>query len=266
MYQMGGRVPETRQDVDNLKLWTRRIMRANEVNPDPNTAMAVQTSVMLGLVARQRTGLGQRILMDMFGANAWANFDDFVDYPGKAARPMLDELGFGLSPTYRLYACADDQWVFLALVHDHEKLRFSKLLEQSGVAVPALIEHTAQTDELEVTSFLERLFLTDTAEHWQQKFVDQGIACVRSDNASPADFWLNNEQVKETEITQRVTHPQWGAYLRHGAGVTFGSAQPALTPPPYAGQHNKDILLSLGYSEEDIFQFEHHRVIWREAK
>ena len=266
MYQMGDRVPETRQDVDNLKLWTRRIMRANEVNPDPNTAMAVQTSVMLGLVARQRNGLGQRILMDMFGANAWANFDDFVDYPGKTARPMLDELGFGLSPTYRLYACADDQWVFLALVHDHEKLRFSKLLEQSGVAVPALIEHTAQTDELEVTSFLERLFLTDTAEHWQQKFVDQGIACVRSDNASPADFWLNNEQVKETGITQRVTHPQWGAYLRHGAGVTFGSAQPALTPPPYAGQHNKDILLSLGYSELDIMQFEQQRVIWREAE
>ncbi|MDC6450993.1 CoA transferase, partial [Pseudomonadales bacterium] len=121
-------------------------------------------------------------------------------------------------------------------------------------------------DELEVTSFLERLFLTDTAEHWQQKFVDQGIACVRSDNASPADFWLNNEQVKETGITQRVTHPQWGAYLRHGAGVTFGSAQPALTPPPYAGQHNKDILLSLGYSEVDIMQFEQQRVIWREAE
>ncbi len=266
MYQMGGRVPETCQDVESLKRWTRRMMRANEVNPDPNTAMAVQTSVMLGLVARQRNGIGQQILMDMFGANAWANFDDFVDYPDKPSRPMLDELGHGLSPTYRLYPCSENQWVFLALVHTQEKMQFNALLAQSGITSPVLREITAQTNNDEVTAFLEELFLTETADHWQQKFIDQGIACVRVDDASPADFWLSSKQVKETKITQQVTHPQWGKYQRHGAGVVFGGAQPALTPPPYAGQHNRDILRSIGYSEEEIHQHEENRVVWSEVK
>ncbi len=57
LYQMGERVPEDLQDMAGLRLWTRRLMRANEVNPDPNTALVIATSAMLGLVARHRTGL-----------------------------------------------------------------------------------------------------------------------------------------------------------------------------------------------------------------
>ena len=260
MYQMGGRVPVDLQSVDNLKLWTRRMMRANEVNPDPNTAMAVQTSVMLGLAARQRTGKGQQILMDMFGANAWANFDDFLSYPNKTPRPMLDELGHGLSPTYRLYPCAEDQWVFLALVHQHEKSGFRNVVEQLGLSCPDLTTLTPD----ETTSVLEKLFKTANADSWQDRLVKQGIACVRADAVSPADFWLTNEQVHETSLTQMVTHPKWGEYQRHGAGVTFDSAQPRLMPPPFAGQHNQNVLLAHGYDKQDIDKLLAAGVIWAE--
>ncbi|MEJ2089412.1 MAG: CoA transferase, partial [Gammaproteobacteria bacterium] len=70
LYQLGERVPGSLQDMAGLRLWTRRLMRANEVNPDPNTAMVIASAVVLGLAARQRTGSGQQILVDMFGANA----------------------------------------------------------------------------------------------------------------------------------------------------------------------------------------------------
>ena len=102
-YQMGEKLPSEVQDMENLRLWTKRLMRANEVNPDPNTAMVVCTSVMLGLMARKTTGEGQQIFMDMFGANAYANHDDFLNYPGKKPRALADDLMHGLSPTYRLY-------------------------------------------------------------------------------------------------------------------------------------------------------------------
>lgn len=258
MYQMGGRVPEELQDIEHLKLWTRRMMRANEVNPDPNTAMAVQTSVMLGLVARQRTGKGQQVLMDMFGANAWANFDDFVAYEGKAPRPMLDELGHGLSSSYRLYPCADNQWIFLALIHENEKIRFGDTLESRNITCPDL---TALNNDA-LGEFLKSLFLTDTADTWQAIFVSRDIACVRAGGVSPVDFWLTDEQVSETSLTQTVTHPLWGEYQRHGAGVTFGGAQPTLSPPPFAGQHNTSILSGHGYSDKDIDKLSAEGVIW----
>ena len=99
VYQMAGRLPQELQDIDGLKLWTRRLMRANELNPDPNTSVVVATSVMLGLMARARTGQGQRIMLDMLGANAYANSDDFLRYPGKPPRALPDEGCHGFSPT-----------------------------------------------------------------------------------------------------------------------------------------------------------------------
>ena len=80
LFQLAERVPEELQNIENLTLWTRRLMHSNEVNPDPNTAVVVATSVMLGLVARQRTGQGQQILIYMFGANAYANHDDLYAF------------------------------------------------------------------------------------------------------------------------------------------------------------------------------------------
>jgi crotonobetainyl-CoA:carnitine CoA-transferase CaiB-like acyl-CoA transferase len=136
LYQLGERVPDAVQDMDGLRLWTRRLMRANEVNPDPNTALVVTTSAMLGLAARHRTGQGQRVLVDMFGANAYANHDDFLAYPGKAARALPDPLLYGLSASYRLYRCARDQWVFLALTSEREFQRFSAELMEAGLMAP----------------------------------------------------------------------------------------------------------------------------------
>ena len=54
LYQMGGRIPREQQDIPALRNWTRRLMRANELNPDPNTAMVVCSSALLGLNALKR--------------------------------------------------------------------------------------------------------------------------------------------------------------------------------------------------------------------
>jgi len=139
LYQMGERIPEQQQDIPALRTWTRRLMRANELNPDPNTALVVCSSALLGLNALQRTGKGQRILIDMFGANAYANHDDFLSYPGKAPRAMPDEGLHGLHPSYRLYATAEDQWVFLAVPEEKEKKRFAERLTALGIEVDIAI-------------------------------------------------------------------------------------------------------------------------------
>ena len=77
-------------------------MRANEANPDPNTSMVVCSAAMLGIAAAKRHGIGQRIFVDMLGANAYANADGFLDYAGKPPRAVPDHDLYGLCATYRL--------------------------------------------------------------------------------------------------------------------------------------------------------------------
>ena len=260
MYQMGGRVPNTLQDIDGLRLWTRRLMRANEVNPDPNTAMVVLTSTLLGLAARKRTGEGQRVLMDMFGANAWANHDDFLDYPGKTPRARLDHLGHGFSPAWRLYRCAGEQWVFLGLMTSREHERFSTLVKSAGYDLPELEGLPAN----ERTEALESLFRKQSADAWQALLAHEGVGCVRADGNPPQAFWLEDSQARAMGLTQAVRHPVWGDYRRHGPGVTFDGNQPELKPPPLAGQHGVEILAELGYPNDEIDTLFEQGAVWRE--
>lgn len=261
LFQLGERVPEELLDMDGLRLWTRRLMRANELNPDPSTSVVVTTAVMLALVARQRLGHGQRVLVDMFGANAYANHDDFLDYPGKAPRALPDPELYGLSPAYRLYRCANDQWVFLALTNRRERERFAEALERADVPAPSLA--LLEAGGPEASRALETLFATRDADAWERLLGEVG--CVRADRFQPSEFWLDDPQARAMGATVEATHAAWGPYRRHGPLVVFDRRPPPLGPAPLAGQHNEALLAERGVAAEEITRLHQSGVLWKEA-
>ena len=185
-YQAGG-PPETLLDLPGLREAARRLMRANEVNPDPNTAMVVASASLLGLAARAATGEGQQIFVDMFGANAYANFDDLIDYPGKPERLPLGPGLRGPGALNRLYPTADG-WVFLGLYCREEWARFCALggFETDLQPFPA----DGQTADEAVTGHgsplmaaLGSYFGERTADAWETLFKDSGVGCVRADQS-----------------------------------------------------------------------------------
>ena len=259
-YQMGEYVPDTPQTLENIRLWTRRLMRANEVNPDPNTALVVTSSVLLGLHARQNTGQGQQIFIDMFGANAYANHDDFFDYPDKPGRALPDEALLGLGATYRLFECKDSGWIFLALASEKDRQKFRQILPTAGIEPPA--ESVWESDENLLADSLSGIFEQHPAEYWQDLFVPAGVACVRASGPAPNEFWLQDRQTAACEFIAPARHPQWGDYLRHGPMVKFNGKTQPLGAAPLAGEQNSKILTSLGYSKTEIDQFAAEGVTW----
>ena len=261
MYQLGERLPREKLDLQALRLWARRLARANDLNPDPNTAAVLCNAALVGLMSRQLNGAGQQIFVDMFGANAWANSDDFLSYPGKPQRRLPDEQLLGLGPAYRLYPCKDGQWVFLALVYAHERERFRTVLSKEGFD---LDKDIWQRPDNEITERLEAIFATRPADAWQSLFVAAEIGCVRADRRLPAERWLQDDQVRALDWLTPVTHPRWGPYLRHGSLVRFNGGKPDLKPPPYAGQNNEELLLEAGLSQEEIAGLVAAGVLWQE--
>ena len=248
LFQMGERVPEALLGIDDLRLWTRRLMHANEVNPDPNTSLVITTSTLLGLVARQRTGLGQQILVDMFGANAYANSDDFLTFPGKPDRAMPDAELLGLSATYRLYHCSGDEWIFLAMTNEKEYRLFFDVLSGAGIQAPAL--EVLQAGGQTVSDALETLFVGNDSAFWENLLASAGVGCVRANAITPREFWLTDPQSIALGLTAETEHPLWGTYRRHGRQVMFDGGGQRLGPPPVAGQHNAEVLLEQGFDEE----------------
>jgi len=228
VWQIGGLPTDEEMSLSEIRELARRFFRANEVNPDPNTSMVVATTATLGLLARDLTGSGQKIFIDMFGANAYANWDDFLSFEGKPERPRVDAEQYGLGPRHRLYECATG-WVFLKVRSDEEW----------------------QQLDVKDEAALEVRFKNDTAEAWERKLTGLGIACVQADAGWPADFLLNDPFAKEQELIVPARHGEWGDYLRHGPMARFekhGTYAGASLP----GDATVKLLEELGYDEPAI--------------
>ena len=261
LFHLGERVPDSVQPISGLRSWTSRLMRANELNPDPNTALVVANAALLGLSARERTGRGQRVLVDMFGANAYANHDDFVAYAGKPKRALPDAKLQGLSPTYRLYPCADSQWLFVCLLDSSDQARFIDVVTTAGLRAPSLKE--LQRNDAAAAVALGTLFLRQSADAWERLCAPRALACLRADAAMPASFWLTGEQPQALALSQHVDHPQWSGYRRHGQTVTCNGTA-VLGGAQLAGQHNDELLREIGYNGETIATLYADGVLWHD--
>ena len=240
LWQLGG-LPSASasMDVAALRETARKLLRANEVNPDPNTSMVVATAAMLGLAARRTHGRGQKIYVDMFGANAYANWDDFLAYDGKPERPPVDADGFGLGPLHRLYRCADG-WIFLLIASDAEWATLCQELDLS-----------AGRDDADLAQVLQRVFAAGNADDFERCLAPQGVGCVRADGAQPPDFFLNDPHCETEELRVPAVHPEWGDYFRQGPMARFakGDAYPGASA---RGDGTRSLLAELGYSEDEV--------------
>jgi len=206
-------------DVAELRDASRRISRANELNPDPNTSSVVATAATLGLAAVARCGVGQPVFVDMFGANAYANFDDFFDHPGKPARASLDAAGLGVAPHRRLYRAADG-WVLLAV----EAPRWNAC----RTAIAAL----ANGNRDEATAFASR-----DADWWADRLLARGFTGVRADGPTPP------ERIAGGDLTIDATAQAWGVYRRHAPLLRFSeSGTDAVGGWPALGEHTNALL------------------------
>ena len=240
VWQLGGLPPaQGAMSPDALRETARKLLRANEVNPDPNTSMVVATAAMLGLAARREHGRGQKIYVDMFGANAYANWDDFLAYPGKPERPPVDADGLGLGPLHRLYRCADG-WVFLLIANAAEWQTFCAELEIS-----------AGREDADLAAVLAEVFAAGSADEFERRLAPKGVGCVRADGAQPPDFFLNDDHAAAEELRVPAAHPDWGDYYRNGPMARFSKGD-SYAGASARGDSTRKLLAELGYAADAV--------------
>ena len=240
VWQLGGLPAEdATQNLDELRETARKLLRANEVNPDPNTSMVVATTALLGLAARRSHGKGQKIFVDMFGANAYANWDDFLAYPGKPERPPVDVEGLGTGALQRLYPCKNG-WIFLMVVTDSE-----------WAALREALALDAERDDADLAATLAAIFAAGDADAFERRLAPKGIGCVRADERQPPDFLLNDPHCEVEELRVPAVHPDWGDYCRNGPMARFSKGDSYLGASAM-GDATTALLEELGYSSTEI--------------
>jgi crotonobetainyl-CoA:carnitine CoA-transferase CaiB-like acyl-CoA transferase len=252
-YQAGPAIERRCTTLDEIRETSRQLMRANESNPDPNTAVVAASATLLALLARQRHGIGQAVHVNMLVANAWTNGDDFLDYAGKPPRAPLDAELTGLGACYRLYR-ARSGWVFLAVTTDAEWARFCAAVARPDLhrdARFATARGRRESDPV-LAELLATLFETRDADDWQATLLAARVGCVRADGATPGPFLAHDVHVRENGFTPACTHARFGSYRRWGPLVTVGGPAASYGPGSLAGDHTDALLAELGYPASQI--------------
>lgn len=236
-----------------------------ERGADPVAGSSSSAAMMLGLFARHRTGEGQYVEPAMIVSNIYLNFHDALDYPGKPSRRPIDSLERGIGATYRLFETArvgkgtvlspfgnqNPHWVFLAVDRDDEFVRLCKVAGCEDIASdPRFASDQARWENRNsLAALLEPLFLTRTAQEWEDSLLAAGVGCIVADAMSNFAFLYEDPQAKALGLTTETAHPSIGRYYRHTPLLQFSETPGIATCMSTLGEYTRQILGELGYDE-----------------
>lgn len=260
--QAGSVLDRQCDSLEDLREASRQIMAANESNPDPNTSVVAASAILIALLAREHTGRGQVVRVNMQVANGWANYDDFLHYDGKPPRAEVDDEHCGIDPLYRLYPC-EAGWVFLAAVTDDEFRRLCAALDRQDLAGESRFATRPERvrNASDLAAELGAVFATQPAPVWEAQLGALGVGCVQADGSAFHEFLASDEHIETNAWLPMVTHQRFGRHPRWGPVVTVNGVRSDYRSAPLAGEHTDELLHELGYDDTSIEQLRASRVV-----
>jgi len=266
--QAGPAIPDCADlSIDEIKRMSLCLGMAAQSpgNADGFAALGVATALLLGLVARARTGVAQEMLTSMLCTTAYALSEDCIEYEGRAPRLLPDRDLHGLSALYRLYE-AREGWVFLAAPQAREwEALCSAVAPQLDLAADPRFAtaELRRAHDAELAVCLSEVFRGRPAADCERDLVARDIGCVAVEKGSIARAVMQGPIARDAGFLAEVEHPSFGRHRRlaplSALSLTPGEARPACL----FGQHTESLLRELGCDTGTIEKLEAEGVIIR---
>jgi crotonobetainyl-CoA:carnitine CoA-transferase CaiB-like acyl-CoA transferase len=264
LFQAGPSLPDgPGLDLEEIKRASIRLNWAAQApaNADGCSALGVASALLLGLVARARTGAGQAMTTSMLGTTMYAVSDDAITYADKPPRRVPDPMLYGLSALYRLYETADG-WLFLAAPKVNEWMRLAPLVglgDDARFATPA----SRAANDAVLAVELADVFRRRAAAEWERELVAAGVAGVEVVPGPIARVVVQEPWFRDAGFIAEVEHPTFGRHRRLAPLVSLSATPGTARPAAVLGQHTDAVLRELGHTPDEVARLAAARIIRR---
>lgn len=225
---------------------------------DRTAALAMVAGLMAALVHKERTGKGQKIEISLYQTGVWVIASDIQQ--ALIGEPIVFTERTKGSPLTNDYLTRDNRW-FRIMVRQDEWPQLCKAVQMPELAKDPRfekIEKSTQHAE-QLIQILDATFASKDIQEWEKRFKENGVIFAKAQ--TPLEV-ANDVQALDNNFFTEIKEPSVGNVKLVNTPVKFCQNPSQLRMlSPELGQHTEEILLDLGYNQDDITRFRNGKVI-----
>jgi len=204
--------------------------------------------IVVAVLARERMGKGQFIDVAMVdGVISLLAWEASVFFAGGVVPKWGHTPLTGAIPCYYVYEAKDGGHISIGCT---EVKSWENLCRALGREDLIPYQFAGGNQKEEVASQLGQIFLTKTKDEWFQLLGPKDISIAPVLNF---DEVFSDPHVLHRQMVVEVDHPKLGKVKQVGIGVKFSQTPGEIrNTAPLPGQHTEEVLIDLGYSQDDI--------------
>jgi crotonobetainyl-CoA:carnitine CoA-transferase CaiB-like acyl-CoA transferase len=229
---------------------------------DQAAAITTSHAILAALFARERHGIAQSVHTSLYSSGLW------LMYCNLYAKSVLNrDTAFAWkryenSPLRNSFQCSDGQWI-IGVHHPEEKYweMFCEITGQQALpADPRFADAQSRRRNVrELVAIFDRVLAGRTRDEWIDVFQRNGLMFTPVQHIGEV---LEDPQALANDYVVEFDHPAHGRIKLPGYPARFGAAQARTrSAAPGLGEHSREILLGLGYGDDDLAELRKQGVI-----
>jgi crotonobetainyl-CoA:carnitine CoA-transferase CaiB-like acyl-CoA transferase len=222
---------------------------------DNITSMCITSGILAALLARERSGKGQKVAFSLYQTAVWVMNQDLQVALTKGVEIPNIERRRAKNPLWNSYQTSDGRWIQLAMMQSE---RFWPAF-CTAIGRPELQnDDKFNTDEKReknselLVSIIDEVFAAKPLHEWMDILDRHGLVNSMAQTVSEI---ADDPQAIQNDFFAKLDHPNAGEIRLVASPVKFSDTNAAVKgSAPQVGQHTEEILLENGYTWDDIIR------------
>ncbi len=235
-------------------------MRAGPPISDLVAGMNGALGIVAALLRRERTGQGDSVSVSLLGSMIGLLSFQASNYFADGRLPARTGNDHGIASPYGLFETADGQ-VAIAPSNDVVYHKLLDALELSELRADPRFATNADRmrNRGAITEAIQTRTRQHTSAHWIERLNRFGVPCGQVLNLQEV---FQDPQVQDQRMAIDVPHGAHGDVRMLGFPIKFAQAEARpVQPAPALGADTRDVLLQLGFAQDDILGLQERGVI-----